>query len=151
VRRPNAVLTSLSLLAALVVVPAAGARGGPGGGGAPAPCVPLTTSVGVAHADGNGNSSISVVATVRNCSPAAQSWQLKVSVPNSGTKAFSFASALPAGASVTMNASPIGSTPLLLHYGQTYNVVASLTETSPTPATLSTITTPVTMPSGPVR
>jgi hypothetical protein len=49
-----------------------------------------------------------------------------------------------------MNASPIGSTPLLLHYGQRYNVVASLTETAPTATTLSTITTPVTMPAGPV-
>ncbi len=40
--------------------------------------------------------------------------------------------------------------PLLLHYGQTYNVVATLTQTGAAPTVLSSITTPVTMPPGPV-
>jgi hypothetical protein len=151
-RRPIAVLAASSLLAGLSVVSVAAARGGPGGGGGgggtPPACAPLATTVSLGHADGNGNSSIGVVATVRNCSSTAQTLHLNVSVPGSGTKAFDFTTALPAGASFTRNASPIGSTPLLLHFGQTYDVVATLTETAPTPGTLSTISTPVTMPPG---
>jgi hypothetical protein len=47
-----------------------------------------------------------------------------------------------------MSAAPIRSTPLQLHYGQTYDLVGTLTETGPTPQVLSTISTPVTMPPG---
>jgi hypothetical protein len=47
-----------------------------------------------------------------------------------------------------MGASPIGSTPTQLHFGQTYDVVATLRETGATPKTLATISTPVTMPPG---
>jgi hypothetical protein len=110
--------------------------------------------VKLGHSDGSGNSGINVQATIRNCSTAPEPLALNVSVPNSGTVPFKFttgAAALLPGGSLTMNASPIGSTPLALHYGQTYNVVASLTETRPTPTRLATISTPVTMPLGPVQ
>lgn len=149
--------TMLALSAALAAAPSAVASGGGGtgggGGGTPQTCAPLTTVVKLPHADGNGNTSINVQATIRNCSSASEPLRLDVSVPNSGTVPFKFTTggvAVPPGFSLTMNASPIGSTPLLLHFGQSYNVVAALTETGATPTTLSTITTTVTMPLGPL-
>jgi hypothetical protein len=147
-RRHALVLTCLSLLAAVVVVPLAGAQGGGGGGGGggASSCSPLTDTVKLARADGNGNYAISVTATVRNCTAVGESITLGVSAPGSGTKAFSFTTLLPPGASFTRDASPIGSTPLLLHLGQTYNVVATLTENTPVAGTPATITTPVTIP-----
>jgi hypothetical protein len=107
--------------------------------------------VRLGHSDGTGNSGLNVEATIRNCSSVGQSYQLNVSVPGSATVPFNFSTGgatLQPGRSLTMFASPIGSTPLQLHYGQTYEVVATLTETGPTPQTLSTISTPVTMPPG---
>jgi hypothetical protein len=145
-RRHALILASLTLLAALVAVPMAGAKGGGGGGGAPATCSPLTDTVGLGRSDGTGNWAIRVSATVRNCTSLGQSITLGVSVPGSGTKAFSYTTLLPPGASFTRDASPIGSTPLLLHLGQTYDVVATLTENSPVAGTLGTISTPVTIP-----
>src|SRR3954449_363238 len=141
-------ITSLALLAALSMTAVAAAKGGPGGGGGgtPAPCTPLSDTVSLARSDGTGNWAINVVATVRNCSTVGEAIKLKVEVPGSGTSPFSYSTLLPPGASFTRNASPVGSTPLLLHFGQTYNVVATLRETAPVAATQATITTPVTMP-----
>jgi hypothetical protein len=107
-------------------------------------------SVGVTHSD-SGASGIGAVATIANCSTTIAPLQLTVSVPGSGTVPAKFSAPFQVGGSLTVAASPIGSTPLLLHYGQTYNVVAKLTRTGPTPTVVSTITTPVTMPPGPVR
>jgi hypothetical protein len=147
----------LAVSAALAAAPTAVASGGGGisggGGGTPQACAPLSIVVKLPHADGNGNTSINVQATIRNCSAAPEPLRLDVSVPNSGTVPFKFTTngvAVPPGFSLTMNASPIGSTPLALHFGQAYNVVAALTETGSTPTTLSTITTPVRMPLGPL-
>jgi hypothetical protein len=140
-------ITCVALLAALSITAVAAAKGGPGGG-TTAPCTPLTDTVSLARSDGTGNWSIGVVATVRNCSAVGEAIKLKVEVPNSGTAAFSYSTLLPPGASFTRIASPIGSTPLLLHFGQTYNVVATLRQTAPVTTTLATITTPVTMPAG---
>ena len=152
------VFVALGLAAtyALVVVSIAAASGGGtgSGGGGGSVCAPLTAQVRVGHADGNGNSSISVLATIRNCTNALEPVRLSVSVPGSGTVPFTFSTApaaLTPGVTLTMNASPIGSTPLALHYGQTYQVVATLSRTDATPATLATVTTPVTMPPGVVR
>jgi hypothetical protein len=143
-------------LGALLATPAALASGGPGGGGGGGGgggkvCAPLTTLVRLGHADGNGNTGIGVQATIANCSSVFEPLRLTVSVPGSDTVPFAFstgAAALGPGRSLTMSASPIGSTPLQLHFGQTYDVVATLTETGATPATLATISTPVTMPGG---
>jgi hypothetical protein len=101
--------------------------------------------------DGNGNTGIEVRATIQNCTSAGQSLQLTVSVPGSSTVPFKFSTGgatLAPGQSLTMGASPIGSTPTQLHFSQTYNVVATLKQTGSTPKTLSTISTPVTMPPG---
>jgi hypothetical protein len=142
----------LAFCTALAGAPVALASGGGGGGGGSQSCVPLTTVVGVAHADGNGQSGISVQATVRNCSRANEHMHLTVTVPNSGTVPFNQNLAASPGRPLTLIASPIGSTPLLLHYGQTYTVVATLTNTDNVPATvLGTTTTTVTMPPGVVR
>jgi hypothetical protein len=150
------IVAVLGVLAALAASPAF-ASGGPGGGGGSGSggsgggCAPLTLNVRVGHADGNGNSGIGVQATMLNCSSAPEPMQLAVTVPNSGTVPFTFSTggaALAPGRSLTMFASPIGSTPIALHYGQTYDVVGTLSETGATPRTLSTITTPVTMPPG---
>jgi hypothetical protein len=145
-------LAVLAVLATLPVSPAVAAgRGGGGGGGAPTACAPLTMSVKVAHADGNGNSGVNVQATIRDCSAVPQPMRLDVSIPGSGTVPFRFTTggaSLAPGASLTMSASPIGSTPLLLHFGQTYKIVGTLTKTGAVPTTLATVSTPVTMPPG---
>jgi hypothetical protein len=107
-------------------------------------------SVGVGHSD-SGASGITAVATITNCRAAIAPLQLTVSAPGSGTVPAKFSAPFQVGGSLTITASPIGSTPLLLHYGQTYNVVATLTQTGPTPTVVSTITKQVTMPPGPVR
>jgi hypothetical protein len=145
---------SLAVLAAVVALPmapalASGGPGGGGGGGVSAACAPLTMAVKVVHADGNGNSSVNVQATIRDCSSVPQPVRLDVSIPGSGTVPFRFSSggaSLAPGASLTMSASTIGSTPSQLHFGQTYSVVGTLTRTGPTSTTLATISTPVTMP-----
>jgi hypothetical protein len=143
-------IACLAVLVALSTTAVATAQGGPGGGGGgggtPAPCAPLTDTVGLARSDGTGNWAINVVATVRNCSTVGEAIALRVAVPGSATTAFSYSTLLPPGASFTRNASPIGSTPLQLHFSQTYNVVATLSQTAPVAATLATISTPVTMP-----
>ena len=149
------VLVGVLALAALVAVPAFASGGGPGGGGGGgSACAPLTMIVRLGHSDGSGNSAIGVQATIRNCSNIPEAMTLNVSVPGSTTVPFSFSTSfgrLQPGQSLTMNASPIGSTPLQLHYGQTYDVVGTLSETAPTPGTLATVTTPVTMPQGVVQ
>jgi hypothetical protein len=92
-----------------------------------------------------------VQATIRDCATVPQRMQLDVSIPGSSTVPFHFTTgggALNPGGSLTMSSAPIGSTPLQLHYGQTYDLVGTLTETGPTPQVLSTISTPVTMPPG---
>jgi hypothetical protein len=146
---------TLAVIAALAAVSTAFASGGsgPGGGGTSPACAPLTMAVKLVHADGNGNTGINVQATIRNCTSAPQPLQLTVTVPNSGTVPFKFTTgggALQPGGSLTMFASPIGSTPSALHFGQTYSVVGALSTTGATPAVLSKITTMVTMPSGPI-
>jgi hypothetical protein len=110
-------------------------------------------AVKLAHADGNGNTGINVQATIRNCSAAPEPLRLDVTVPNSATVSFKFTTgggALQPGGSLTMFASPIGSTPSALHFGQTYTVVGSLTKTGATPTVLSRLAATVTMPAGPV-
>jgi hypothetical protein len=148
--RKTLILSASAALAVLAASPAL-ASGGSGGGGGGQSCAPLTTLVKLAHSDGTGNSAITVQATIRNCTTGAQPMALNVSVPTSSTVPFNFSTgsaSLQPGKSLTMNASPIGSTPMQLHYGQTYNVVATLTQTGADPKTIATITTPVTMPVG---
>lgn len=144
----------LAASAVLGAAPAAiAAGGGGGGGGGGQPCTPLSMIVKLPHADGNGNTAINVQATIRNCAATPEPLRLDVSVPGSGTVPFKFTTgggALQPGGSLTMFASPIGSTPSALHFGQTYTVVASLTRTGATPALLSTLTANVTMPPGPL-
>jgi hypothetical protein len=150
--RSRSATTMLALSATLIAAPAALAAGG--GGGNPVPCAPLVMAVKLPHADGNGNTGVNVQATIRNCTSASEPLQLSISIPNSGTVPFKFTTgggALQPGGSLTMNASPIGSTPTALHFGQTYAVVGTLSETGPTPATLAPITAMVTMPAGPLR
>jgi hypothetical protein len=111
--------------------------------------VPLSTLVQVVHADGNGESGVNVQATVRNCGMVNEHMHLNVTIPGSSTVPFNEDLAANPGGSLTLSASPIGSTPLLLRFGRTYNVVATLTETDTAPATvLGTTTTTVTMPAG---
>src|SRR3954471_6929723 len=143
-RRLGIVIACVSVLVVLSLVAGAAASGGPGdggGGGGTAPCTPLSDTVSLVRSDGTGNWAINVVATVRNCSAVGQAIKLKVEVPGSSTTAFSYSTLLPPGASFTRNASPIGSTPLQLHFSQTYNVVATLRQTAPVATTLATITT----------
>jgi hypothetical protein len=145
----------LAISAALAAAPTAIADGGGGGGGGgnPPVCVPLTMAVNLAHADGNGNTGINVQAAIRNCTSVPEPLRLDVTVPGSGTVPFKFTTgggALQPGGSLTMFASPIGSTPSALHFGQTYTVVGTLTKTVATPTVLSRLTATVTMPSGPV-
>jgi hypothetical protein len=140
----------LGAAAAVLAASPTSAFGG-GGGGTPPPCAPLATTVKVVNRDGSGQSGIEVRATIQNCTSAGQTLQLTVSVPGSSTVPFKFSTGgatLQPGRSLTMMASPIGSTPNQLHYSQTYNVVATLTQTGATPKTLSSISTPVTMPPG---
>ena len=151
----NGLGATLAVLAVLTATPTAlAAGGGGGGGGSTQACTPLTMATKVVHADGNGNSGINVQATIRNCTASPERLQLTVNVPNSGTVPFKFSTgggALQPGGSLTMFASPIGSTPTALHYGQSYNVVGTLTTSTGTTSTvLSTITQVVTMPAGPV-
>jgi hypothetical protein len=144
----------LAISAIFAAAPAAMANGGGGGGGGGNPCVPLTMAVKLAHADGNGNTGIDVQSTIRNCTSAPESLRLDVTVPNSGTVPFKFTTgggALQPGGSLTMFASPIGSTPSALHFNQTYTVIGTLTKTGATPTVLSRLTATVTMPSGPIR
>ena len=110
-------------------------------------------AVKLAHADGNGNTGMNVQVTIRNCSAAPEPVRLGVTVPNSATVPFTFTTgggALQPGGSLTMFASPIGSTPSALHFGQTYAVVGTLTKTVATPIVLSKLTATVTMPAGPL-
>jgi hypothetical protein len=143
---------TLALSAAMAAAPAAIAAGGGGGGGGN-PCMPLTMTVKLPHADGNGNTGINVQAAIRNCTTAPEALRLDVTAPRSSTVPFKFTTAggaLQPGGSLTMFASPIGSTPSALHFGQTYTVIGSLTKTGTTPIVLSRLTATVTMPSGPV-
>jgi hypothetical protein len=145
-------VAAVAVIAALQAPALASGRTGGGGGGG-GTCAPLAMIVKVSHADGNGNSGINAQATIRNCTSVPEQLQLNVSVPGSSTIPFKFstgAGALPGGGSLTMNASPIGSTPTELRYGQTYKVVGTLTESAPNAGTLATVSTPVTMPAGPV-
>jgi hypothetical protein len=143
-----------AITVALAVAPAAIASGGPGGGGggSSTSCA-LATIVAAVHADVNGNSAVRVRATLRDCTAVDQQHlHLNVSIPGSGTKPFDGNSALHPGGSLTTNASPIGSTPALLQFGHTYNVVATLSDTGTAPASvISTVTSTVTMPPGVVR
>lgn len=147
------ITTMCALGGLLAAAPAAIASGGGGGGGGgTTPCAPLTTLVAVGHAD-SGESGIGVTATVRDCGVAPQQrLHLNVAVPNSGTVPANRDLAEPPGGSLTLNASPIGSTPSQLRYGQTYTVVATLTDASTSPSTvIATTTSSVTMPAGKVR
>ena len=126
------------------------ASGGGGGGGSS--CRPLTAKVQLSRSD-SGESGINVQSTITNCSHAPQSLALTVSVPNSATVPFTFNSGgatLQPGRSITLFADPIGSTPGQLKYGQTYTVTGTLIQTKPTPTTLGTFSTVLTMPPGPV-
>jgi hypothetical protein len=144
------------VLAALAAAPAFASGGGGGGGGSGSgsggsggggsSCVPLTAIVGVAHSD-SGASEIGSRSTVRNCGTANEWFRLTVTVPGSGTVPFAFDGAVSPGRSLTENAGPIGSTPLALHYGQTYDVITTLSVNG---TTVATIHTAVTMPAGPV-
>ncbi len=154
-RNLGAALLAASVLLAAAAAPAAIAAGGGGGGGGGGgnPCVPLTMTVKLPHADGNGNTGINVQATIRNCTTAPEPLRLDVTVPGSATVPFKFTTGggvLQPGGSLTMFASPIGSTPSALQFGQTYTVVASLTKTATTPTLLSRLTATVTMPLGPI-
>jgi hypothetical protein len=137
-------------LAAFAATPAFASGGGGSGGGGPggggSTCVPLATIVGVGHAD-SGASGIAVRATVRNCGSANERFRLTVTVPGSGTVPFALDGALSPNRSLTENAGPIGSTPLALHYGQTYDVVTTLSVNG---VTVANNDTAVTMPAGPV-
>ena len=148
-RRPAAknlpLIAGLLAVAALAVSPPFAAADHGGGG-----CAPLATIVKLVHRE-SGNTGIEVRATIRNCARVPEPMQLDVSVPDSKTVPFKFSTGGAApqpGQSLTMGASPTGSTPVQLHFSQTYNVVATLTQTGPTPITLATISTPVTMPPG---
>ncbi len=148
-RSMTAALTAMLVIAGTTTAYASGGGGGGGGGSA---CAPLAWKVQAVHAD-SGSTGIDVQATIRNCSATPETLALNVSVPNSATVPFKFSSggaALPPGRSISMSASPIGSTPGQLHYGQTYSVVGTLTQTGSSPRTLSTLSATVTMPPGPV-
>jgi hypothetical protein len=148
------VAIACAALAAAPVAVAAGGGGGSGGGGGggTTTCRPLVTQVAVGHAD-SGQSGIGVGATVSDCTSLSQQHiHLNVSVPGSTTVPYNTNLALNPGTVLTMNASPIGSTPGQLQYSKTYTVIATLTDTSTAPATvLATTTSSVTMPAGPVR
>ena len=151
---------ALVLAAALAASPAAiasggggtggGGGGGTGGGGGSAACVPLTTVTSPVHTDFSTNWHIGVQATIRNCSSGNQLYHLNVSVPNSGETPFNTDTGLPPNGSVTWVASPGGSTPLQLQSGQTYTVIATLTQTNVSPAkVLSTVRSTVQIPTTP--
>ena len=121
-------------------------RSSGGGGGGGSACLPLTTIVGVGHSD-SGASGIAVRATVQNCGSANERFRLTITAPGSGTVPFSLDGGLSPGRALTENASPIGSTPLALHYGQTYDVVTTLSVNG---VTVANNDAAVTMPTGPV-
>jgi hypothetical protein len=133
-------------VAAFAATPAFASGGGSGGSGGGGACVPLTSIVGVAHFDGGG-SGIGNQSTVPNCGSANESFRLTVTVLGSGTVPFAFNGALSAGRTLTENAGLIGSAPPALHYGQTYDVVTTLSVNG---TTVATIHTAVTLPAGPV-
>lgn len=143
------VLALALVLAALAAAPAFASGGGGSGtsGGGGSACVPLTSVVVVAHSD-SGASGIGNQDTVRNCGAANEFFRLTVSVPGSGTVPFVFNGALSPGRTLTENAGPIGSTPLALHYGQTYDVVTTFSVNG---GAVTTLHSSVTMPAGPVR
>jgi hypothetical protein len=146
---------TLILGAALAAAPAAVASGGGGGGGGTsggsgATCTPLATVASVGHTDFSGNWHIGMQATIRNCTSANQLYHVNVSVPNSGEAPFNADLGLPPGGSVTRVVSPSGGTPLQLQFGRTYTVVATLTQTTASPAqVLSTINSTVSIPATP--
>jgi hypothetical protein len=141
------ILGIAAVVAALAATPAsASGGGGASSSGGGSTCAPLTSIVGVAHSD-SGASGIGNQSTVRNCGFANEWFRLTVAVPGSGTVPFVFDGALSPGRTLTENAGPIGSTPLALHYGQTYDVVTTLSVDG---GTVTTIHTAVTMPAGPV-
>jgi hypothetical protein len=146
---------TLLLAGALAAAPAAVASGGggtsgggtSGGGGT---CTPLATVASVGHTDASGNWHIGMQATIRNCTSANQLYHVNVSVPNSGEAPFNADLGLPPKGSVTRIVSPSGGTPLQLQFGQTYTVVATLTQTTTSPAqVLSTINSTVRIPAAP--
>ena len=94
-----------------------------------------------------------MLATLRDCTAVSQQHiHLNVSIPGSATVPFDRDLALNPGTVLQMQAGPIGSTPGQLQYGRTYNVIATLTDTSTSPAkVLGTTTSLATMPAGPVR
>jgi hypothetical protein len=140
---------TLILGAALAAAPTAVASGGGGtsGSGGGATCTPLATLATVGHTDFSGNWHIGVQATIRNCTSANQLYHVNVSVPNSGEAPFNADLGLPPNGSVTRMVSPAGGTPLQLQFGRTYTVVATLTQTTASPAqVLSTINSTVKIP-----
>jgi hypothetical protein len=137
--------------AVLVAAPAAVASGGSGGGGSGGkgnvPCTPLTTVASVGHTDASGNWGIGVQATIRNCTSSNQLLHINVMVPRSSTAPYNADLGLPPGGSVTRIVSPAGHTPLQLNFGQTYTVVATLTQTTTSPAkVLSMVDSTVNIP-----
>lgn len=145
--------TAIAFVAALSFTAPALASGGPGGGGGgggSTTCTPLTLTAHFGQIRDSREYTVNATATIKNCSSSAERLALNVSVPGSQMNPFTYSTALPAGASFTRNASPQGSTPLQLHYGQSYNVIGTLTETSTTPGkVLGTSSMPFTVPSGP--
>jgi hypothetical protein len=142
---------TLILGAALAAAPAAVASGGGGtSGSGGATCTPLATIASVGHTDFSGNWHIGVQATIHNCTSANQLYHINVSVPNSGEAPFNADLGLPPNGSVTRMVSPGGGTPLQLQFGRTYTVVATLTQTTASPAKgLSTIDSTVKIPATP--
>jgi hypothetical protein len=140
--------TALVLGGALAATSGAVASGGGnGGGGGGTQCLPLATTAAVGHTDASGDWHIAVKATVRNCTAANQLYHINVSVPDSSEAPFNADTGLPSNGSVTRIVSPSGSTPLQLHFGQTYTVVTTLTRTTASPAqVLSTVDSTVTIP-----
>jgi hypothetical protein len=152
-RRTRLRTATLILGAALATAPAAVASGGGGGGtsgGPGATCTPLATVASVGHTDFSGNWHIGLQATIHNCTSANQLYHINVSVPNSGEAPFNADLGLPPKGSVTRMVSPAGGTPLQLQFGRTYTVVATLTQTTASPAqVLSTIDSTVKIPATP--
>jgi hypothetical protein len=149
---------TLILAGALAAAPTAvasgggGTSGGGGGtsGGGGSSCTPLTTVASVGHTDTSGDWHIGMQATIRNCTSANQLYHINVSVPNSGEAPFNADLGLPPNGSVTRVVSPSGGTPLQLQFGRTYTVVATLTQTTTSPArVLSTIDSTVRIPATP--
>src|SRR5436853_5855659 len=148
--RAATLILAASLAAAPTAVASGGGGGGTSGGGGSATCKPLATLTNVGHTDASGNWHIGVQATIRNCTSANQLYHVNVSVPNSGEAPFNADLGLPPNGSVTRVVSPSGGTPLQLQFGRTYTVVATLTQTTTSPArVLSTIDSTVRIPATP--